>query len=92
MGAALGEHEPDAIIKELENSNLEWEADLGKWLPIPRSDGRGPPLTDFNNATDLQLGAHLLLVSARAGVNVLEIFDFLLGFGGLDIAGDDPED
>jgi hypothetical protein len=30
------------------------------------------------------------VVSIRAGINPLEILDFLLGFLGFDIAGDDP--
>jgi len=30
------------------------------------------------------------VVAARVGINPLEILDFLLGFLGLDIAGDDP--
>ena len=42
--------------------------------------------------TDLQLGAHLLLINARLGFNPLEFLDFLLGFAGVDIAGDDPAD
>ena len=45
----------------------------------------------FKEATDLQLGGTLLLVSARVGVNPLEIVDFLAGLVGLDPAGDDPK-
>ena len=49
-----------------------------------------PDPLSFHEATDLQLGGTLLLVSARVGVNPLEIVDLLLGFVGIDIAGDDP--
>lgn len=50
------------------------------------------PLLNFKNTTDLQLGASLGIVSFRVGINPLEIVDFLLGYVGLDIAGDDPKD
>ncbi len=40
---------------------------------------------------DFEAGATLGIVSARAGINPLEIIDFLLGFVGVDIAKDDPE-
>ncbi len=56
--------------------------DPGRWLPIP-------PEVSFHEATDFQAGATLLLVSVRAGLNPLELLDFLLGFAGVDIAGDD---
>ncbi len=45
----------------------------------------------FNRITDLELGASALLVSARVGINPLEIVDFILGFVGFDIANDDPK-
>jgi hypothetical protein len=35
------------------------------------------------------MGATALIMTVRAGFNPLELVDFLLGFGGLDIAGDD---
>jgi hypothetical protein len=44
----------------------------------------------FHELTDLQVGATAGVVAARVGINPLEILDFLLGFLGLDIAGDDP--
>lgn len=59
------------------------DLDEGRWLPIP------PEIT-FSEATDFQFGGTLLLVTARAGFNPLEFVDFVLGFAGLDIAGDDP--
>lgn len=46
----------------------------------------------FARATDIEAGATLVFVSIRAGINPLEIIDFLLGFAGIDIAGDDPKE
>ena len=43
------------------------------------------------NLRVMQVGATLLLIGARVGFNPLEFFDFLLGFAGYDIAGDDPD-
>ena len=72
---------------------LDGELTVNRWLPIPVEGGpdSAPPLWTFNTASDLQLGATLLLVAGRVGFNPLEFLDFLLGFGGLDIAGDDRE-
>ncbi len=84
---------PEELGVEGEGEVLAGRISIGRWLPLPRqSRGREFPLWTFNTATDFQAGATLLLVSARAGVNVLETFDFLLGFAGFDIAGDDPKD
>jgi hypothetical protein len=63
---------------------------IGRWLPIPGEADERSPLWTFNTASDLQLGATLLLVGARVGFNPLEFLDLLLGFAGYDIAGDDP--
>ena len=62
-----------------------------RWIPIQGGPRDLAPHVTFNGATDLQVGATLLLVGARVGVNPLEILDFLLGFAGQDIAGDDPK-
>ena len=35
-------------------------------------------------------GITALILGARAGFNPLEFVDFLLGFGGIDLADDDP--
>jgi hypothetical protein len=85
---------PEELGVEVEGREvLAGRISVGRWLPIPlKSRGRTFPLWTFNTATDFQAGATLLLVSARAGVNVLETFDFLLGFAGLDIAGDDEKE
>lgn len=63
----------------------------GRWLPIPGRADDASPLFAFDSATDLQVGATLLLLQARVGFNPLEFTDFLLGFFGLDIAGDDEQ-
>jgi hypothetical protein len=68
----------------VEGVEAEGTIDDARWLPIP-------PELSFNEVTDLQVGATLLLVSARAGFNPLEFLDFLLGFAGVDIAEDDPK-
>ena len=72
-------------------------ADVGYLLPLlayagvcAKEDKFSHPLA-FRQATDLQLGGTVLLVSARVGVNPLEIVDFSAGLVGLDPAGDDPE-
>jgi hypothetical protein len=84
---------PEELGVEGEGEVLAGRVSVGRWLPIPRQTRREQfPLFTFNRATDFQLGATLLVVSARAGVNVLETFDFLLGFAGFDIAGDDEPD
>ncbi len=83
---------PQAIVEEFAGGEINGELDIGKWLPIPRQDGLDVSFFDFNSVTDFQLGVTLLLVNARVGFNLLETADFLLGFAGLDIAGDDEEE
>lgn len=61
-----------------------------RWLPLPGGPEQLSPLWRFNSASDLQLGATLLLVNVRVGLNPLELLDLLLGLGGYDLAGDDP--
>ena len=84
IGQGPHDERPEVLAGEVEGVELDGTVSRGRWL------GTGDPVT-FNSATDLQVGATLLFVSARAGVNILETFDFLLGFIGLDIAGDDQE-
>jgi hypothetical protein len=59
------------------------------WLPLVQLADSDKPLS-FNDITDLEAGGTVLFLSVRAGINPLEIVDFLLGFAGLDIAKDDP--
>ena len=80
VGGPVGQ-KPTEIF-ELDETDVAATLDEGVWLPIP-------PELSFKETTDLQMGATLLLVTVRAGFNLLEFVDFLLGFGGLDIAGDD---
>ena len=50
------------------------------------------PLSIFDPAqpaTEVGLDVHLLFVGAGAGVNLVEVADFLLGFAFIDIMGDD---
>ncbi len=96
---AIADVDPQAPPEELgvevegEGEVLAGRISIGRWLPLPRqSRKREFPLWTYNTATDFQAGATLLLVAARAGVNVLETLDFLLGFAGFDIAGDDPKE
>jgi len=74
----------EIVSGTVEGVEAEGIVDEASWLPIP-------PDLSFNEATDFQAGGTLLLVSLRAGFNPLEFLDFLLGFGGVDIAGDDPK-
>ena len=62
---------------------------FGYALPLLSEQGRRRTCT-FHNATRIEAEATLGVVSVRAGINPLEILDFLLGFLGFDIAGDDP--
>ena len=62
---------------------------FGYALPLLSERGRRRTAT-FHNATRIEAEAALGVVSIRAGINPLEIIDFLLGFLGFDIAGDDP--
>lgn len=69
--------------------------DNGFWLPLlmlldDDNFEDYDPLA-FGEITDFEVGGTLVFVSARVGVNPLEIVDFVLGFVGLDIAGDDPK-
>ena len=45
----------------------------------------------FGTLTDFHVGGHAGIVGARIGFNPLEFLDFVLGFAGLDIAGDDAQ-
>ncbi len=72
------------------NERLDQSLTVTRWLPIQGGRDNPQSLWSFNTATDLQLGATLLLIGGRVGFNPLEFVDFLLGFVGYDIAGDDP--
>ena len=61
----------------------------GRWLNFIGKTY--PERSFFNKATDLEAGATLGVISARVGFNPLEFIDFLLGFVGLDVAGDDKQ-
>ena len=62
---------------------------FGYALPLLSEPGRRRTAT-FHNATRFEAEVSLGVVSVRAGINPLEILDFILGFFGFDIAGDDP--
>jgi hypothetical protein len=61
----------------------------GRWLPLRSAADRFSPRLRFGDLTRFELGGHLGIGAVRVGVNPLELIDFLLGFAGLDIAGDD---
>ena len=81
------------LVAEGHDGALEKFHRVGFWLPFERRklDDDELGMSAFNTTTDLQAGITLGVVSARAGVNPLEILDFLLGFAGLDIARDDTK-
>ena len=62
---------------------------FGYALPLLSEQGRERTCS-FHNSTRVEAEVSLGVVSVRAGLNPLEIIDFLLGFLGFDIAGDDP--
>ena len=61
----------------------------GAWLPFPDSSRDAPVASSFMDWTQFEGGAQVGPFGGRAGFNPLELLDFLLGFGGIDIAGDD---
>jgi hypothetical protein len=80
---------PREFDQVIEGRRFSGRAIGTRWLPLPSAADAFSPLLTFSSASELQLGAHIGIFAARAGVNPLELVDFLLGFGGLDIAGDD---
>jgi hypothetical protein len=82
VGYPPGQDRPEILVAEVRGEELDGTLEEATWLPLD-------PDLSFNNATDFQVGATALIVSARAGLNALELLDFVLGFVGLDIAGDD---
>ncbi len=83
IGHPTGRDRPEVVAGEVSGVELDGTIEDATWLPIP-------PDLSFHNSTDFQLGATLLLVSARVGFNLMETVDFLLGFAGIDIGKDDP--
>jgi len=66
-------------------ANASVPLETGRWLNAAAPDVE----LGFHQLDDIQIGLTLGVVSARLGINRLETLDFLLGFFGLDIAGDD---
>jgi len=85
----------ESLMEEEPQDRAAWTQERF-WLPLllylaeesPEEMEYGDPLA-FNQITDLEIGGTWIVVSGRIGINPLEIADFLLGFVGLDIAGDD---
>lgn len=82
IGYPPGQDRPEIVLAEFQGEELQGTLEQAKWLPNMDE-------ANFAGATDFQMGATALILTVRAGFNPLEFFDFLLGFGGLDIAGDD---
>lgn len=80
-----GRERGDRIYPEYYTSWLPW------LVPSPQDYADDDP-TLFYELTDVEIGGTLGIVSARVGINPLEILDFLLGLAGMDIAGDDPKE
>ncbi len=83
--------EPNAAWRSRHNPNeIHYEGEYyGKFLPFLSEQGRKRTF-NFHNCTRTEAEIVLGPVGVRAGINPLEILDFILGFFGLDIAGDDP--
>jgi hypothetical protein len=63
------------------------------FLPFPENIG-GTPFTPFSNlkyAFSIDVGCTLGIVGIHAGFNISEFVDFITGFAGFDIVGDDAE-
>ena len=60
------------------------------WFPCLCGDSDYHPFS-FHELSDVEAGATLGIITIRAGINPLEIMDFLLGCIGLDMAKDDPQ-
>lgn len=82
IGYPPGQERPEVVLTEFEGSALDGTLEESTWLPDPDQ-------ANFAGATDFEVGATALIMTVRAGANPLELVDFLLGFVGLDIAGDD---
>jgi hypothetical protein len=82
IGHPPGQERPTVVLAEFEGEELSGTLEESTWLPDPDQ-------ANLAGAMDFQVGATALILSVRAGVNPLELIDFLLGFAGLDIAGDD---
>jgi len=87
----LDRREPREFQQEIDGRVYGGSQRTGHWLPIPGSKDAGPYFT-FNAITDFNAGAMVGPFAGRVGVNPLEVVDLLLGFVGLDIACDDPEE
>ena len=87
-----GESVPLASYGRFALPDLPGDPDVAtSWFPVLQA-GRDPNPFAFRELADLELGATVFVVSVRAGVNPLEILDFLLGVAGFDPARDDAPD
>lgn len=75
---------------EIEGVRYGGEVIGGRWLPLPGLADDYSRIFSFHQLTNFHVGGHAGIFGARVGFNPLELFDFALGFTGLDIAGDDP--
>jgi hypothetical protein len=80
---------PREVGLEIDGVRYGGELRGGRWLPLPSLADEYSSLFSFRSLTDFHVGGHAGIFGARVGFNPLEFFDFVLGFGGLDIAGDD---
>jgi len=85
----LGTRPPREFGREIDGLLYGGQVREGAWLPIPDPSREDPVLTSFVEWTRFEFGAQGGIFGGRVGFNPIEFADFLLGFGGLDIAGDD---
>jgi len=86
----LGTEPPREFGKELSGRKYGGEVREGAWLGVPDSNRDDPISASFTEWTRFEFGGQVGIVGGRAGFNPIELVDFLLGFVGVDIAGDDP--
>jgi len=77
-------------FKQRPGNRMRYRAgkEFGYFIPLLSERRRESALT-FHNCTKIEGDVALGAVGVRAGINPLEILDFLLGFFGFDIAHDD---
>ncbi len=87
----LSTRPPREFGRTIDDLTYGGEVREGAWIGVPDSARKDPLAGSFMEWTRFELGGQGGIVGGRIGFNPLEFVDLLLGFAGLDIAGDDPQ-